>query len=329
MAWIFNEAAKKEENPWDWFWGSPKTQSGHRKCGCRRSDVCQCWRRKKKPKGYKWESAPPAVRARSAETASSADDDDKPWETYMTAAEHPIAQIEDTKYGDNALMQYYDTHKTFAGATVGIKYIAIPDENPGKCLFGTHAENPAVPAHVDTPFVNQYYDGDGTMDGHPTPPIYDNKYDDGIDAAAPDVDRSSRLPPSVFNGASPRFTFFTSARVPRAKVACTKLGTAIKPIQDGMMSAHYEKNKTFSGVRVYIEPNAVNGLFIRAAGASNHDVDAQDTRIPPTFMSLKEYPRAVITGGKSQDWILLRHYEKYATYAGAPIVIETGVDLDD
>ena len=209
------------------------------------------------------------------------------------------------------------------------KYIVIPAENPGKCLFGIHAENPVVPAHGDTPFVNPYYDGDGTMDGHPTPPIYDNKYDDGIDAAAPDVDRSSRPPPSAFNGASPRFTFFTSAKYPRAKMAFTKLGDAIKQIGDGWMSHHYKKNNTFSGLRVYIEPNAENGVFIRAAGASNHDVDAQDTRIPPTFMSLKEYPRAVITGGKSQDWILQRHYEKHATYAGAPIVIETGVDLDD
>ena len=131
MAWSFNDAVKKGENPWSWFWGSPETQSGHRKCGCRRSDVCQCWGRKNKPKGYKWEetsvvtSAPPAVRARSAETASSADDDDMPWETFMTAAEHPIAQIEDTKYGDEVLMKYYDTHKTFAGATVYIKYIAV------------------------------------------------------------------------------------------------------------------------------------------------------------------------------------------------------------
>ena len=320
MAWIFNEAAKKDENPWGWFWGSPKTQSGHRKCGCRRSDVCQCWRRKKKPKGYKWESAPPAVRARSAETASSADDDDKPWETYMKAAEHPIAQIEDTKYGDNALWKYYDTHKTFAGATVGIKYIAAPVD-----LCGT-TENPVVPAQVDTPFVNQYYDGDGTMDGHPTPPIHDNRYDDGIDAAAPDVDRNRRWLHGAFNGASPLFTFFTSANYPRAKVASAMGGNTIR---DGLMRRHYEKNNTFCGLRVYIEPNAVNGLFIRAADASGHDIDAQDTMIPPTFMSLKEYPRAVIMGGKSQDWILLRYYEKYTTYAGASTLIETGVDVVD
>ena len=251
--------------------------------------------KEKKTKGYKWESAPPAVRARSAETASSADDDDKPWETYMKAAEHPIAQIEDTRYGDNALMKYYDTHKTFAGATVGIKYIAIPVD-----LFGT-AENPAVPAQVDTPFVNPYYDGDGTMDGHPTPPIYDNKYDDGIDAAAPDVDRNRRWLHGAFNGASPLFTFFTSAKYPRAKVAFTRLSPAANTLGDGLMSRHYKKNNTFSGLRVYIEPNAVNGLFIRAADASGHDIDAQDIMIPPTFMSLKEYPRAVIIGGMSQD----------------------------
>ena len=207
--------------------------------------------KRKKNKGYKWEetsvvnSAPPAARARSAEAARSADDGGMPFMTFMTAAAHPIAQIEDTKDGDEALMKYYDTHKTFAGATVDIKYIVIPAENPGKCLFGIDAENPAVPAHGDTPFVNPYYDGDGTMDGHPTPPIYDNKYDDGIDAAAPDVDRSSRPPPSAFNGASPRFTFFTSAKYPRAKMAFTKLGTAIKQIGDGMMSHHYKENNTF------------------------------------------------------------------------------------
>ena len=74
-------------------------------------------------------------------------------------------------------------------------------------------------------------------------------------------------------------------------------------------------------MQVYIEPNAFDGVCFRAEGASAHDVDAHDTRIPPTFMSLKEYPRAVITGGESQDWQLTRHFERESTFAGAPIYI--------
>ena len=112
----------------------------------------------------------------------------------------------------------------------------------------------------------------------------------------------------------PPFTFFTSAKYPQAKMALTKNG-------DAMMWNHYTDRDTFSGLQVYIEPNASYGVCFRAEGASAHDVDAQDTRIPPTFMSLKEYPRAVLKGGKSQDWKLTCHFKREGTLAGAPIYI--------
>jgi hypothetical protein len=120
----------------------------------------------------------------------------------------------------------------------------------------------------------------------------------------------------------PPFTFFTSAKYPQAKMALTKNG-------DAMMWNHYTDRDTFSGLQVYIEPNASYGVCFRAEGASAHDVDAQDTRIPPTFMSLKEYPRAVLKGGKSQDWMLQSHFESKGTFAGAPIYVEPGLDLRD
>ena len=53
----------------------------------------------------------------------------------MTAETHPRAQIEDTKDGDEALMKYYDTHKTFAGATVYIK--SNVNNDPGRGLDHT------------------------------------------------------------------------------------------------------------------------------------------------------------------------------------------------
>ena len=204
------------------------------------------------------------------------------------------------------MMKYYGTHKTFAGATVYIK--SNVNNDPGRGLDHTILAEKFrwSPAHGDAPFVTPFYDGDDTMDGHHAPPIYDNKYDDAVDATAPDV--GATVPP---------FTFFTSAKYPQAKMwqpGYTRIG-------DAMMWQHYNENATFSGLQVYIEPNASDGVCFRAAGASAHDVDAQDTRIPPTFMSLKEYPRAVITGGKSQDWKLRRHFERESTFVGAPIYI--------
>ena len=136
-----------------------------------------------------------------------------------------------------------------------------------------------------------------------------------VDAATPDV--GATMPP---------FTFFTSAKYPQATMGNYDVAMMW---QDYMMWEHYIKNATYSGLQVYIEPNASDGVCFRAAGASAHDVDAQDTRIPPTFMSLKECPRAVITGDKSQDWKLSCHFERESTFAGAPIYIEPGVDLGD
>ena len=233
----------------------------------------------------------------------------------MSAETHPRAQIEDTKDGDEALMKYYDTHKTFAGATVYIKSNVNNDPGRGLDQILLSEKFRWSPAHGDAPFVTPFYDDDDTMDGHHAPPIYDNRYDDAVDATAPDV-----------GAAVPPFTFFTSAKYPQAKMGSYDVAMMW---QDYMMWEHYIKNATYSGLQVYIEPNASDGVCFRAAGASAHDVDAQDTRIPPTFMSLKEFPRAVITGDKSQDWKLSCHFERESTFAGAPIYIEPGVDLGD
>jgi hypothetical protein len=323
MAWIFNEAAKKGDNPWSWFWGSPETQSGHRKCGCRRSEVCQCWRRKKN-KGYKWEetsavdSAPPVARTHSADAICRI-----PVQTFESAARHPNARIVDHPDVDDLLLD-----DTLNQALVYIQWNV--NDAPKECLFHAILNDPGkckemmrdVPAHDNTPFMSPYYDGDETMDGHPSPPIYNNNYHDDDatptttdDATAADAKRSSRCEPF-------RFTFFTSAKYPKAKIAPSYAG-------DAMMWQHFKGKNTFDGVRVYIESNASDGVCFRAAGASAHDVDAQDTRLQPTFMSLAENPRAVLQGGKSQDWILTQLFESAGTFVGAQIYIVPGTDLGD
>ena len=116
MAWIFNTQAAPKTNPWSWEWGSPESFAGHRSCGCPRCQVCQCFTKGKKKALSN--SAPPAARARSADATRSGDAEFIHKPTSVPAETHPRAQIEDTKDGDEALLQYYDTHKTFAGATV-------------------------------------------------------------------------------------------------------------------------------------------------------------------------------------------------------------------
>ena len=123
MAWIFNTQAAPKTNPWSWEWGSPESFAGHRSCGCPKCQVCRCFNKGKTTPLRN--SAPPAARARSADATRSADA-----EFSTTGCTSPIcrAQIVCTghanwtsKDADESLLQYYDTHKTFAGATVYIK----------------------------------------------------------------------------------------------------------------------------------------------------------------------------------------------------------------
>ena len=337
MAWIFNEAAKKGDNPWSWFWGSPETQSGHHKCGCRRSEVCQCWRRKKN-KRYKWEetsavaSAPPVARTHSADAICRI-----PVQTFESATRHPNARIVDHPDVDDLLLD-----DTLNQALVNIRWNV--NEAPKECLVHAVLNDPGkckemmrdVPAHDTTPFMGPYYDGDETMDGHPSPrrrrrcnnydddgwPIYNNYHDDDATTTTTDDAKWSTFADADAKRSSLRFTFFTCARYPKAKIGPSHGG-------DAMMWQHFKGKNTFDGVRVYIDTNASDGVCFRAAGASAHDVDAQDTRLPPTFMSLAKNPRAVLQGGKSQDWILKQIFESAGTFVGAPIYIVPGTDLGD
>jgi hypothetical protein len=95
------------------------------------------------------------------------------------------------------------------------------------------------------------------------------------------------------------------------------------------MWQHYNVHNTFSGLQVYIEPNASYGEFLRAAGASANDFEQQDTTIPFTFMSFKEYPRAVIKAGPWEDWALTEYFKRKFTFARAPIYIEPDIELRD
>ena len=311
MAWIFNTQAAPRTNPWSWEWGSPESFAGHRPCGCPRCQVCQCFNKGKKKALSN--SAPPAARARSADATRSADA-----EFSTTGCTSPIcrAQIEDTKDGDEALLQYYATHKTFAGATVYIKS-NVKSEGVYQYFDPGSGSDPTI---LDEKFILSPAHGYGAFVTRIYCPKYD-AYDEPCRSPSCSCNDPYYVPPDV-DGTMPPFTFFTSAKYPRATMCSTGNG-------DAMMWQHHTDHKTFSGLQVYIEPNASYGECFRAAGASAHDVDAEDTRIPFTFMSLKEFPRAVITGGNTQDWRLKRHFRDKQTFAGALIWIEPGLDVRD
>jgi hypothetical protein len=254
-------------------------------------------------------SAPPAARARSADATRSADAEFIHKPTSVPAETHPIAQIEDTKDGDEALLKYYETHKTFAGGPVHIKSNVYNDPGSGSDPTILDEQFILSPAHGYGAFVTRIYC-----------PKY-AAYDEPCRSPSCSCNDPYYKPPDV-DGTMPPFTFFTSAKYPQAKMCSTENG-------DAMMWQHYEDHTTFSGLLVYIEPNASYGVFFRAAGASAHDVSTQDTRLPFTFMSLKEYPRAVLSGGTTHDWRLQKHFKDKLTFAGAPVLIEPGLDLRD
>ena len=304
MAWIFNPDERGGANPWSLEWGTPDS-------------FADAWYQRLHYPGFKGKgkkkpqtnSAPPVARTHSADAICRI-----PVQTFESATRHPNARIVDHPDVDDLFFD--DTLNT---ALVKIRWNV--NDAPKECLFHAILNDPGkckemmrdVPAHDNTPFMSPYYDGDETMDGHPSPPIYNNNYHDD-DATAYDYDYS-RCEPF-------RFTFFTCARYPKAKIGPSHGG-------DAMMWQHFKGKNTFDGVRVYIESNASDGVCFRAAGASAHDVDAQDTRLPPTFMSLAENPRAVLQGGKSQDWILMQFFESASTFVGAQIYIVPGTDIGD
>ena len=80
---------------------------------------------------------------------------------------------------------------------------------------------------------------------------------------------------------------------------------------------------------MYIEPNASGGVRFRTPAATAHDVDAQDTRLPATYISAADYPRAVIKHGKAGDDMLQRYFEDNHTFVGATVYIVPGYDEGD
>ena len=292
MAWIFNPDERGGANPWSLEWGTPDS-------------FADPWYQRLHYPGYKGKkkpqtnSAPPVARTHSADAICRI-----PVQTFESATRHPNARIVDHPDVDDLLLD-----DTLNHAFVKIRWNV--NEAPKECLVHAVLNDPGkckemmrdVPAHDNTPFMSPYYDGDETMDGHPSPPIYNNYHDD--DATAYDYDYS-RCEPF-------RFTFFTCARYPKAKIGPSHGG-------DAMMWQHFKGKNTFDGVRVYIESNASDGVCFRAAAVH---------ALQPTFMSLSENPRAVLQGGKSQDWILKQIFESAGTFVGAHIYIVPGTDLGD
>ena len=134
------------------------------------------------------------------------------------------------------------------------------------------------------------------------------------DAPAPDVDASDQMPHP--------FTFFSSAKYPKAKIGYSFAG-------DDMLWQHHRQNGSFNLAQVYIEPNASGGVCFRRFYDTSHDVDAQDTRLPATYISAAAYPRARIKTGKAGDDKLMRYFEDNRTFVGATVYIVPGYDLGD
>ena len=95
-------------------------------------------------------------------------------------------------------------------------------------------------------------------------------------------------------------------------------------VVDGELNKYYEQHTTFQGAQVYIQPNASGGVFIPAG--SQKETDAQDTDHPSSFMSVEEYPRAVLYGRKAGNDHFMRYYKKKGTFVGALMYIETATD---
>ena len=224
MAWIFNPDERGGANPWSLEWGTPDR-------------FADAWYQRLHYPGYKGKkkpqtkSAPPVARTHSADATCRIS-----VQTFESTTPHSNARLVNNRDVDDLLFD-----DTLNHAFVKIRWNV--NEAPKECLVHAILNDPGkckemmrdVPAHDNTPFMSPYYDGDETMDGHPSPPIYNNYHDDDAtttttdDATAADANRSSRCGPF-------RFTFFTSAKHPKAKIAPSYAG-------DAMMWLHFKGKK--------------------------------------------------------------------------------------
>ena len=240
-------------------------------------------------------SAPPAAPAPSTNAAVQPN-----IPTFSTDERYPKALIENTTHGDD----WKDSGGVYPRARVADKYDVVPasGEVPTVDALARRFPNRVWEIYAETAANREAYASVAV-------PRCSEPVSEPL-PAVPDVDLISR--PHLYGS----FTFFSSAKYPKARICDT---SAIVARQEVMLWLHYEKNNTFKGAEVYIKPNASGGVFFPAASA--HEVGAQDTRLPSSFMSAKEYPRAVIDHDKAGDDHLTRYWYKHGTFVGAPVYI--------
>ena len=320
MSWIFNEAVIHGENPWSYEWGSPTTYAG------RHPGHYPGYNRKKPPVR---EPSPPAAPTQYAgNTADSSTitykgpiNQTPTRSTFRTAAEFPRARIDHGLAGDDILMRYYRKHGTFVGAKVYIQSNVRTHqeaESAAAILWPTYVSVDEWPtAHIE-------HDREGDEDGHLWK-YYDMrctfrgamvyiKPNGKGDVPALYADAAHLMPHP--------FTFLSSGKYPKATIGYDFGG-------DDMLWLYHRQNDSFNGAQVYIEPNASGGVRFRTPAATAHDVDARDTRLPATYISAADYPRAVIKHGKAGDDMLQRYFEDNRTFVGATVYIVPGYDLGD
>ena len=184
MSWIEDPHAAPGTNPWKWEWGSPASQAGKHACGCRKCQVCSCYKRQK--------SAPPAASAHDNDsrstppTASAHDDTSRPTPptasahddangagilrpTFRTCDEHPEAQIDHPRAGDDILGRYYRKKGTYAGAVVYIKpnVCIVSDDTrlPTYTCVDKHPKAKIKHSRAGDDLLNLYYSKHKTFAG--------------------------------------------------------------------------------------------------------------------------------------------------------------------
>ena len=100
-------------------------------------------------------------------------------------------------------------------------------------------------------------------------------------------------------------TFRHSGDPPKARIEH-------RSIADPRLWRYYHKHDTFSGCEVHIKPNvSTGGPYYKYAG------DGLDT-----FMSVDQYPKAVIEHGRDEDDALKLYFRQHRTFSGAEVSIK-------
>ena len=130
MSWIFDTHATLGTNPWSWEWGSPESFAGHRPCGCRRCESCECYKLdisvpRSMPLPPKIapprKSAHPAVSAQWAPAASPHWADEE-YELAIKRSAQRFMWLDSTCHEDDLLARYYEKYGTFNRARVMITH---------------------------------------------------------------------------------------------------------------------------------------------------------------------------------------------------------------